>query len=127
MNKVLIFYGPKAEFEKIIPIQNRNLTDLVMELDNDSKSFVLLVDKGKDDVKPSPKIKVENFVIESSEYAGVKEHVIQNFVNFISKMDIENLYLHNPPLQISSQVERVYPQVQIIKHKYKSINKEPYC
>ena len=25
-----------------------------------------------------------------------KEHVIINFINFIAKIEVENLYLHNP-------------------------------
>lgn len=117
----MIFYGPQKEFEKNIPDERRNLTDLVMEIDNDSKNMSVFVDK---DIPPPTKIIVKNFVIESSEYAGVKEHVIQNFINFISNMNIENMYLHNPPLQISAQVERIYSNVEIINYKYKSINKK---
>ncbi|MDD4761118.1 MAG: hypothetical protein PHU66_09960 [Bacteroidaceae bacterium] len=42
MNKVIFFYGSRSVFEKIIPLNDcRNLTDLVMEIDTDNRSFIL--------------------------------------------------------------------------------------
>ena len=117
MNKVLIFYGSQQEFEKHIPSTNvRSLTDLVMEIDDDSRKFIVEVPNNPKPEKE--KVSVENFVIGSSEYAGVREHVILNFANFLSKMVVNNIYLHNPPLQISSQIEKLYPEVAIEKQEY---------
>lgn len=122
MNKVIIFYGSRSGFEKVIPENNcRNLTDLVMEIDTDSRSFIIEIPD-----KPIPEKKktfVENFIIESDEYSGVREHVILNFANFLAKLDVENLYIQNPPIVISSQIEKLYSQVEIIKQEYKTINK----
>jgi len=127
MNSVLIFYGSKLEFEKLIPKDNtRNLTDVVMEVDSENREFTLkLPDKNclesSEKEKPAKeKVYIENLVIGSSEYAGVKEHVILNFANFIAKLDIRNLYLHNPPLQISNQLERIFPAAKIEKQTYKT-------
>lgn len=119
MKEVIIFYGSKIEFEKIIPNYNvSNLTKMVMELDADSKTFTLQIEN-----KPEKdKVKVENFVVESSEYAGVREHVILNFANFIAKMEVENMYLHNPPLSISNQMVTIFPQIKIINQPYKRIS-----
>lgn len=95
MKKVVIFYGPRDEFKKIIPNNKaRNLTDLVMEIDSDSNTLKLELPNSE--TKQKEKIKVTNFVVGSDEYTGVKEHVIINFINFIAKIEVENLYLHNP-------------------------------
>jgi ATP-dependent Clp protease ATP-binding subunit ClpA len=123
MNKVLIFYGSQQEYEKHIPTGNfRNLTDLVMEIDSDTRMIYLV---NPDKAEPQKeKVVVENFVIGSSEYAGVREHVILNFANFLSKIDVRNLYLHNPPIQISSQIQKLYPQTIIEKQSYNTFRYE---
>ncbi|ODR33136.1 AAA family ATPase [Eisenbergiella tayi] len=123
MNRVVIFYGSQAGFEKIAPATDvRNLTSMVMEIDTDSRSFIIeLPDKP---IKEKAKPIVKNFIVESNEYAGVREHVILNFANFLAKMDVENLYLQNPPLSISHQIEKLFPQTEIIKQTYKSLTKD---
>lgn len=123
MNKVVIFYGSTLEYSKIIPKNNiRNLTDLVMEIDTDSRVFYMQANDSINQEKK--KIFVENFVIDSDEYSGVREHVIMNFVNFLSKVEVENLYMQNPPLIISKQIEKIFPQLKTIYQVYKSISKK---
>ncbi len=117
-----IFYGSKSEFEKKIPKSYRSLTDLVVELDV-NKMLVQIEGQEHKDEKIQ-KVKVENFVAESQEYAGVREHVILNFVNFLAKMEVDNLFLHNPPVQISEQIKRLYPNTVIKQQKYKSISEQ---
>jgi len=109
MKNVTIFYGSRSEFEKIKPSSDfRSLTDMVMEIDTDSRSFIIeLPDKP---IPEKKKPRVENFVVGSDEYAGVREHVILNFANFLAKMEVVNLYLQNPPLSISTQITNLYPQ-----------------
>ena len=42
MKNVTIFYGSRSEFEKIKPSSDfRSLTDMVMEIDTDSRSFII--------------------------------------------------------------------------------------
>lgn len=121
MKKVVIFYGPRDEFKKIIPNNKaRNLTDLVMEIDSDSNTLKLELPNSE--TKQKEKIKVTNFVVGSDEYTGVKEHVIINFINFLAKIEVENLYLHNPPLSISTQILNLYPDTDVIQHKYKLLS-----
>lgn len=123
MNKVVIFYGSTLEYSKIIPKNNiRNLTDLVMEIDIDSRVFYMQNNDNMNQEKK--KIFVENFVIDSDEYSGVREHVIINFANFLSKVEVENLYMQNPPLIISKQIEKIFPQLETNYQKYKSISKK---
>lgn len=124
MNKILIFYGSNRAFLEECPTSFRNLTDVVAEVDDNSKNMILhipAVEKETQEVEKKPKIKIENFVINSDEYSGVREHVIINFANFIANMDIENMYIQNPPLQISEQLHRLYDLQNIIK-----VVRQPY-
>ena len=117
-----IFYGSKEEFQKKIPQSYRTLTDLVMELD---VSKMLVQIEGQEHKENSVgKVKVDNFVAGSQEYAGVREHVILNFANFLAKMDVKNIYLHNPPLQISEQIKRLYPDTIVKAQEYKTVTEE---
>jgi DNA-binding NtrC family response regulator len=124
VNKILIFYGSNRAFLEECPTSFRNLTDVVAEVDDNSKNMILhipAVEKETQEVEKKPKIKIENFVINSDEYSGVREHVIINFANFIANMDIENMYIQNPPLQISEQLHRLYDLQNIIK-----VVRQPY-
>lgn len=129
MNKVVVFYGSNRAFMEVLPKSYRNLTDVVMELDKESKNMILHIPE-LDGQKSAPvdkedkKLQVENFVINSDEYCGVREHVIINFANFIAKMDITNMYIQNPPASISEQLHRIYDtsMLQVIRQKYNCID-----
>ena len=130
MNKIIIFYGSNREFNKKIPRDSRNLTDVVMELDSDNKNMIVHIpelQKENNDIKTEKeKLKVANFVINSDEYSGVREHVIINFANFIAKMDIQNMHIQNPPIHISEQLHRIYDEkniIQEIQQPYNGITK----
>lgn len=117
----MIYYGSKNEFYKIIPTDHRTLTDLVYEIDKDSKSYVIHIQGQNENDNNDERVFVENFVASSDEYAGVREHVIINFNNFLSKFDSKNIYLHNPPLQISDQIIRLHHNTEIVYQDYCSI------
>ena len=130
MNKIIIFYGSNREFNKIIPKDSRNLTDVVMELDSDNKNMIVhipeLQKESNEKKTEKEKLKVVNFVINSDEYSGVREHVIINFANFIAKMHIEDMYIQNPPIHISEQLHRIYDEkniIQEIQQPYNGITK----
>lgn len=129
MNKVVVFYGSNRAFMDVLPKSYRNLTDIVMELDKESKNMILHIpelhgQKSEPVDKEDKKLQVENFVINSDEYCGVREHVIINFANFIAKMDITNMYIQNPPMSISEQLHRLYDtsMLQVIRQKYNCID-----
>lgn len=130
MNKVIIFYGSSRAFTEILPNEYRNLTDVVMELDKESKNMILHIPEmngqNNDSLdKEDEKLQVENFVVNSDEYSGVREHVIINFANFIAKMNIKNMYIQNPPASISEQLHRIYDSsiLEVKQQNYKSIDK----
>lgn len=126
---MVVFYGSNRAFMEVLPKSYRNLTDVVMELDKESKNMILHIpelngQKRESVDKEDKKLQVENFVINSDEYCGVREHVIINFANFIAKMDITNMYIQNPPTSISEQLHRIYDtsMLQVIRQKYNCID-----
>lgn len=126
---MVVFYGSNRAFMEVLPKSYRNLTDVVMELDKESKNMILHIpelngQKREPVDKEDKKLQVENFVINSDEYCGVREHVIINFANFIAKMDITNMYIQNPPTSISEQLHRIYDtsMLQVIRQKYNCID-----
>lgn len=124
MNKILIFYGSNRAFLEKCPTAFRNLTDIVAEVDDSSRNTIVRIpalEKENVEENKKEKIKIQNFVINSDEYSGVREHVIINFANFIANMDIENMYIQNPPLQIREQLHRLYDSQNIIK-----VIRQPY-
>ncbi len=130
VNKVIIFYGSSRAFMEILPNEYRNLTDIVMELDKESTNMILHIPElnGQNNElvdKEDEKLQVENFVINSDEYSGVRDHVIINFANFIANMNIKNMYIQNPPASISEQLHRIYGSniLEVKQQNYKSIDK----
>ncbi len=111
MKKVTIFYGSNRTFNDLIPQNGRNLTDIVIQLDNQSRQSEIWV-KGPNGEGSTPpkkkKIRIKNFIVHADEYTGVKEHVITNFVNFISEFSISYMYIQNPPSYLRDQVIRAF-------------------
>lgn len=147
MNKITIFYGPKDKFKEIIPAEDMTLTGLVRISDSELKEHKLKLDlseeakrilpnkeQGEEDVEDEENNEeqlrddnneIENLVAFSDEFYSIKEHAILNFVNFLEQFSIKNIYLHNPPTKLASQLERAYrSKIEIINHEYKSISKK---
>lgn len=120
VSDILIFYGSRARFNELLPKEYKTLTELVYESAKDSKNIVMYV--AGHEPPDSERIKVDNFVVGSDEYSGVREHVIINFNNFLSMYAYKKLYLHNPPLQISNQIIRLFPDTKVINQKYVKLN-----
>lgn len=51
---------------------------------------------------------VRNLVIPADEYCSVQKHGIINFINFISRVSVINMYIQNPPENIREQLYRVF-------------------
>lgn len=129
ISNVIIFNGSRQEFGKLLPEPDsyKTLTELAYQFDNESKNLKLVVPTNNGEYpkeEPPEKIDVENFVIGSSEYAGVNEHVITNFINFLSKFNIDNLYIQNPPKLLEDQIVRLFPNAKRQKQEYKKLELE---
>jgi ATP-dependent Clp protease ATP-binding subunit ClpA len=123
MKKIVLFYGSDRAFSEEIPKRHRSLSDIAMQMDDDSKKLEMIV-KGLPQQEPESekqkkkKTRVSNFVIYADEYSSVQEHVITNFINFIAKLEVTNMYIQNPPDHLQDQVTRVYGDKNIIKVKH---------
>ncbi len=126
MKKINIYFGPKKEFNKLIPKNNISLSEIVAQHDNQSKihrHIVVQQDELQKDI-PIEKRKYINVVAYSEQYAGITESAVQSFLSVLDGCEIDNLYLQNPPLQIKIQLQQAYPN--IIKENsfvYKKLSK----
>ena len=132
MKKIVMFYGSDRAFAEIIPKEHRNLLSVAMQIDDESKKFVMEI-KGlpkQDTETEKPKKKkprISNLVIYANEYNSVNEHVITNFVDFMAQINVTNMYIQNPPALLRDQVERIYAERDIIKvdeQKYNIISED---
>ena len=132
MKKIVMFYGSDRAFAEIIPKEHRNLLSVAMQIDDESKKFVMEI-KGlpkQDTETEKPKKKkprISNLVIYANEYNSVNEHVITNFVDFVAQINVTNMYIQNPPALLRDQVERIYGEKDIIKvyeQKYNIISED---
>lgn len=120
MKNITIYYGPKKGFEKELPYNNITLTELI-SMKEYKKNLIILKSEDNDNYK---KDYIENLVVYSEEYSGITESAIQNFISILNLYHIDNIYLQNPPLQISNQLEKVFKSIIEIKNfKYKKLNK----
>jgi ATP-dependent Clp protease ATP-binding subunit ClpA len=121
MKKIVIFYGSDRAYAELIPAKYRNLSDVAMQMDDDSKRMELWVKGIPQQEEPKKekkaKIKIENFVIFADEYSSVNEHVIINFIDFLGKLSPTNMYIQNPPVHLLEQIYRVYGDKNIIQEK----------
>lgn len=126
MKKINIYFGPKKEFNKLIPKNNISLSEIVAQHDNQSKihrHIAVQQDELQKDI-PIEKRKYINVVAYSEQYAGITESAVQSFLSVLDGCEIDNLYLQNPPLQIKIQLQQAYPN--IIKENsfvYKKLSK----
>ena len=131
MKKIVMYYGSDSSFEKIIPKTYKNLSDIAVTMDEDSKQIPLVITGLPQQESPKKvkkkKRRVPNFVIFADEYSSVNEHVIINFLSFIAKMSITNMYIQNPPIHLQEQLKRVYASdgiIEEIHQKYHTITKQ---
>ena len=120
MKKIVMFFGSDRAFVERIPKTYRNLSDMLcrwmMKINRCSwywlvyQEMKMLLPKQK-----KSKIKVNNFIIFADEYSSVNEHVIINFLSFISKLSITNMYIQNPPIHLQEQIKRAFGDLNIIE------------
>lgn len=97
MKKIVLYYGSDVAYGEIIPKSYKNLSDMAVLLDEDSKKIPLVItglptlpNQEPPKKEKKKKVRVQNFVIFADEYSSVNEHVIINFLSFIAKMSITN-------------------------------------
>jgi len=128
-NKIIIYYGPKTGFEKLlneygVSDENQMTLSRLVRLDDESNRKYQLTIPSQETPSVEP-IMVGNLVSFSDEYASIKVHAILNFDNLFSSFIINNIFLHNPPQLIAKKMEKSFPDITtIIKFQYKQIDEK---
>lgn len=113
MARLVLYYGPRNEFLKIIPERYYPLETLIRVCDS-ANIF--------------RKIDFDYVVGYSMSYSSITEGGIQNFCTILDRVDeaLEIVYLQNPPECIKNEIIRSYNKedVEIKQYKYRSIGKK---
>jgi len=128
MKKVLIYYGPKAGYENILPDNIKTLSELIFKFDEKRNRHVVSVE-GQPKQEDTIEVKeyIENLVAYSESYSSITEGAVQSFLTILNEYDIDNVYLQNPPIQIEQQFTQTFPKiVEIKKYEYQYINKDMF-
>ena len=115
-----IYYGSLAAFTEKLPNSYDSIVDLAIR--DDEKHRKLKFDDGRDytdDQLPY----YENVVAFSDDYPALTESLIESFVSFIFRFDIDNLFLQNPPDSIAKHIaELSSAEHSIERQDYKVLN-----
>ena len=126
MPKSIVFFGPKSAFDDFLISREiskgttKTLSEVVRLKDEESKSHLVKVE-GQDDKGRTP-IFCDNLIASSDEYLSVREHVLFNFEEFFSDIQIKNMYFHNPPMVLGARVKKAFSEYECIRHEYKAID-----
>ena len=121
IEKIEIFWGADRNFESATESLEDTyfLSDIIAHI---NKTDVQI--RGISNSEESP-MEVENLIIHTDDYGGIKEWAILGFSNNILlhlKVDIKNIWLCNPPDKIYRDITKTFDDSIIEEHK--SENKE---
>ena len=116
MDKINIFWGDDEDFENAInDLEDIDFLVDVVEHINKTKINIEGVP-----IKNEAPMEVENLIIHTDDFGGIKEWAILGFSNNILKnlrVDIKNVWLNNPPQQVYNDICRYYGADIIEEHK----------
>ena len=116
VGKVEIYWGSDQDFEDAIAGIEQP-TYLVDVFNHINQTKVKLDGVNKTD----PPLKVENLVIHTDDYGGIQEWALMGFSNNVIEnlqLNVSNVWMCNPPLQIYDDIKRTYAD-KIVEHKTK--------
>lgn len=126
MKKIVIYYGPRSGFIRHLPRKTpiKTISELAIQSDKKMREHVFKIQGRRSDVTEAENNKqhVPCLVGFSDQYAALSESAIQGFLSFIAQYDIEGLYLQNPPLQLTAQLQSLRVPTKILRYLYKSID-----
>lgn len=116
MEKIEIYWGADKNFERVTEsLENINfLADVVNHI---NKTDVKI--EGARDRKDPP-MRVENLLVHTDDYGGIREWALLGFSNNILrhlKVEIQNLCLCNPPAKIYEYIKNNYDKGIITEHR----------
>ena len=123
--KIKIYYGPKSGFEEFIPEEKTTLSELVIEYDAQRNKHTVVI-PGQENEEPE-RDPIKCLVAYSESYASISESAVLSFNSLINESNIENLYLQNPPVQISNLLKESYSEnISYKKYEYNLLDVDKF-
>lgn len=120
-----IFFGPKNKFELTLPKKKRKTTLIELAIKSDAMNRKHIVHiEGHEPMNDDLEIRetIECLVGYSDDYAGLSENAIQSFISFLSRFDVKDMYLQNPPVYIVEQLEKLRKKIKVNNYTYNTLN-----
>lgn len=111
MEKIVVHFGSDADFNILISDINiyHSIADVLKYVGKETISI-----EGVSPKEPAQPLEIENLVIHTDDYGGIKEWAILGISNNIfesSRIKIQNIYLNNPPIKFYEDVKKSYPDI----------------
>ena len=116
MDKIEIYWGADKDFEKATE-SLQNISFLVDVVNHINKTDLKIEGVGD---RKDPPMKVENLLVHTDDYGGIREWALLGFSNNILrhlKVGIKNLWLCNPPTKIYEDIKKNYNKKIITEHR----------
>ena len=127
-NKIIIFYGSKQDFEKMIlrETDEEEVTIPFMELIQHYNARLRPNESGVGESALNCNIEVDNCIVRADDYGSVLEHVLSNFVNIVTlNHDIGTLFVHNPPRKVRDSLRSAYgEEIEYLGTDYPNLSRE---
>ena len=128
MKSINIFWGADSDFDNRINELNGDYTITSEILSHiDKKEPLISIKNDKLDNSKEPPLEVKNLVMFTDDYGSMSEWALLGFSNNVlknNKIDVENIWLNNPPLRLYTDIKRTFPN-EIIAEKepdYKNLD-----
>ena len=126
MKKIVLYYGPRTGFISQLPceVPIKTISELAIHSDRQMREHVFKIQGRRSDLPETEnhKLQVPCLVGFSDQYAALSESAIQGFLSFIAQYDVESLYLQNPPMPLTAQIQSMCVPMEILRYVYKSID-----
>ena len=109
--KIIVFYGSKKDFEKLVSEETSDdqITIPFMELIQHYNARLRPNESGVRESALAQNIGVDNCIVRADDYGSVLEHVLSNFVTIVTlNHDIGTLFVHNPPRKVRDSLRSGY-------------------
>lgn len=127
INNIVIFYGSRRDFEKVIKERIREDENTIpfMDLIQHYNARLRPNESGVGEEALSGKIEVDNCIVRTEDYGSVLEHVLANFVGIITlNHDVETLYVQNPPKRVMTSLEAYSDNIEYCSSEYIKIQRQ---
>ena len=127
INNIVIFYGSRRDFEKVIKERIREDENTIpfMDLIQHYNARLRPNESGVGEDALSGKIEVDNCIVRTEDYGSVLEHVLANCVGIITlNHDVGTLYVQNPPKRVRTSLEAYSDNIEYCSSEYMKIQRQ---